>query len=42
MDIFSLFTFVDSWKKAEFKYAMCCIDVFTQKAWAIPMTDKKN
>ena len=42
MDIFSLFNFVDSWKKAEYKYALCCIDIFTRKAWAIPMTNKET
>ena len=42
MDIFSLFNFVDSWKKAEYKYTLCCIDIFTRKAWAIPMTDKST
>ena len=40
MDIFSLFNFVDSWKKSEYKYAFCCIDIFTRKAYAIPMKDK--
>ena len=42
MDIFSLFNFVDSWKKSEYKYAFCCIDIFTRKAWAIPMKDKST
>ena len=42
MDIFSLFNFVDSWKKTEYKYACCCIDIFTRKAWAIPMKDKST
>ena len=40
MDIFSLFNFVDSSKKSEYKYAFCCIDIFTRKAYAIPMKDK--
>ncbi len=35
MDIFSLFNFLDSWKKSEHKYALCC-----RKAWAIRMKDK--
>jgi len=42
MDIFSFFNFVDSWKKSEYKYTLCCIDIFTRKAWAIPMTDKST
>ena len=37
MDIFSLFNFVDSCKKSVCKYAFCCIDVFTRKAYVIPM-----
>ena len=40
MDIFSLFNFVDSFRKSEYKYAFCCIDVFTRKAFVIPMKDK--
>ncbi len=36
MDIFSLFNFVESFRKSEHKYAFCCIDVFSRKAWAIP------
>jgi len=40
MDIFSLFNFVDSFKKSEYKYALCCIDVFSRKAYVIPMKDK--
>ena len=35
MDIFSLFNFVDSWKKSQYKYTLCCIDIFTRKAWLI-------
>ena len=40
MDIFSLFNFVESFRKSEYKYAFCCIDVFTRKAFVIPMKDK--
>lgn len=40
MDIFSLFNFVSSWKKSSYKYAFCVIDVFTRKAWTVPMTHK--
>ena len=40
MDIFSLFNFVESFRKSEYKYALCCIDVFTRKAYVIPMKDK--
>ncbi len=40
MDIFSLFNFVESFRKSEHKYAFCCIDGFSRKAWAIPMNDK--
>ena len=40
MDIFSLFHFVSSWKKSSYKYAFCVIDVFTRKAWTVPMTHK--
>ena len=40
MDIFSLFNFVESFRKSEYKYAFCCIDVFTRKAYVIPMKDK--
>ena len=40
MDIFSLFNFVDNWKKSEYKYVFCCIDIFTRKAYAIPLKDK--
>ncbi len=40
MDIFSIFNFVESFRKSEYKYAFCCVDVFTRKAWAIPMKDK--
>ena len=42
MDIFSLFNFVDSFRKSEYKYALCCIDVFTRKAYVIPMKDKST
>ena len=40
MNIFSLFNFVESFRKSEYKYAFCCIDVFTRKAYVIPMKDK--
>lgn len=40
MDIFNLFNFVSSWKKSSYKYAFCVIDVFTRKAWTVPMTHK--
>jgi hypothetical protein len=40
VDIFSLFNFVDSWKNSEHKYAFGCIDVFTRKAYVIPMKNK--
>ena len=40
MDIFSVFHFVDSFRKSVYKYAFCCIDVFTRKAYVIPMKDK--
>ncbi len=40
MDIFSLLNFVERFRKSEYKYAFCCVDVFTRKAWAIPMKDK--
>ena len=39
MDIFSFFNFVDSFRKSEHKYAFCCIDVFTRKAFVIPMKE---
>ena len=39
-DIFSLFNFVDSFRKSVYKYAFCCIDLFTRKAYVIPMKDK--
>ena len=42
MDIFSLFNFVESFRKSEYKYAFCCIDVFTRKAFVIPMKDKST
>jgi hypothetical protein len=42
MDIFSLFNFVDSFRKSVHKYAFCCIDVFTRKAYVIPMKDKST
>ena len=42
MDIFSLFNFVDSFRKSEYKYALCCIDVFTRKAYVIAMKDKST
>ena len=37
MDIFSLFNFVESFRKSEYKYAFCCVDVFSRKAYVIPM-----
>ena len=40
MDIFSLFNFVESFRKSEYKYAFCCVDVFSRKAYVIPMKDK--
>ncbi len=40
MDIFSLFNFVDRFRKSVYTYAFCCIDVFTRKAYVIPMKDK--
>ena len=40
MGIFSLLNFVESFRKSEHKYAFCCVDVFSRKAWAIPMKDK--
>ena len=42
IDIFSLFNFVKNWRKSPYKYAFCAIDIFTRKAWAIPMTKKNN
>ena len=33
---------MDSWKKSQYKYTLCCIDIFTRKAWAIPMTNKST
>ena len=42
IDIFSLFNFVKNWRKSPYKYAFCAIDIFTRKAWAIPMTKKDN
>ena len=38
----SLFNFVDSFRKSEYKYALCCIDVFTRKAYVIAMKDKST
>jgi hypothetical protein len=40
MDIFSLFHFVESFRKSEHQYAFCGVDVFSRKAWSIPMKDK--
>ena len=40
MDKFSLFFFVDSFRKSVYKYAFWCIDVLTRKAYVIPMKDK--
>ena len=40
MYIFSLFHFVDSFRKSVYKYACCCIGEFTRKAYVIPMKDK--
>ncbi len=40
MDTFTLLKFVGSWKQSEHKYVFCCIDVFTRKAYVIPMKDK--
>ena len=28
--------------ESPYKYAFCAIDIFTRKAWAIPMTKKNN
>ena len=40
IDIFSLFNFVKDFKGSHYKYAFCAIDIFTRKAWGIPMTKK--
>jgi len=42
IDIFSLDNLVNNWSKGSFKYAFCAIDIFTRKAWAIPMTHKNQ
>ena len=40
MNIFSLFNFVESFRKSEHKYDFCCIDVVTRKSYGIPIKDK--
>ena len=40
IDIFSLFNFVNDWRSSPYKYSFCAIDIFTRKAWGVPMTKK--
>ena len=40
IDIFIMTNFVNSYKGTPFKYALCAIDVFTRKAWGVPMKNK--
>ena len=41
IDIFSLFNFINTWKGSPYKYSFCAIDVFTRKAFGVPMTKKQ-
>ena len=40
IDIFSLFNFINDWRFSPYKYSFCAIDIFTRKAWGVPMTKK--
>ena len=40
IDIFIMTNFVNDYRSSPYKYALCCIDVFTRKAWGVPMKKK--
>ena len=40
IDIFIMTNFVNDYRSSPYKYALCCIDVFTRKAWGFPMKNK--
>ena len=40
IDIFCVFNFVKDYKFSPFKYAFCAIDIFSRKAYGIPMKNK--
>ena len=41
IDIFDLSNSLNDWNNGnKFRYALCCIDIFTRKSWAVPMPKK--